>query len=279
MTREPNHRDRLPGIETAAQRATLPFQIVEELGVPCGYERSFKMLDNRLFANRYLLGVETKHLTRDRMLDVCGKLNMPQAYADSLAEHFAEANLVFLGFEDNETGCIYKVYLEFWDKVRKDIQSKRDKMEPVMLHLGFKWNTNDNTHRAVARYACYPLLSVSGMLQRLTNIYQGHEDKTSLRVAKEIVEFAANRAGERSFIYLEVSEGKSPRISFDINLYRANIRLKEIHASLWELRGHFSISADRFGRLYELAGDKLLGHLSGGVNREGEDFFTVYYEM
>ena len=50
-------------METAAAQAGLLFRIVEELDVPCGYERSFKMLPGRLLANRFLLGINTADLT------------------------------------------------------------------------------------------------------------------------------------------------------------------------------------------------------------------------
>lgn len=266
-------------LEETARAAILPFEIVEDMHVACGYERSFKMLENRLLANRFLLGVHTAALTRNRLLNACRQLHMPEVYVESFEAQLPNANLVFLGFEDNEGDCIYKVYLEFWENVREDFQTKSNKKEPVLMHWGFKWKISDNTQRAIARYICYPLLSVKEILKRLSNIYEGHEDRTSLEVVEDIVEFAASRNGDGPFMYIEVGEENSPRQSFDINLYRANVRLKEMYSFLSRMRQHYSVPAERFSRLYELVGNKLFGHLSGGVSSEGKDFLTVYYEV
>jgi len=268
-----------PSIDVTAGKAARLFQIVEDLGVPCGYERSFKMLEYTLLANRFLLGINTRDLPPERLLDVCRRLDMPAQYVESFQAHLADANLVFLGFEDNEPDCLYKVYLEFWEKVTSDIHSKSDKQEPVLLHLGFKWNADDNMQRAVARYMCYPLLPVESILQRLSKVYEGHEDNSSLRIVEDLITFAGSRGAGSSFIYVEVGEENYPRRSFDINLYKAKLRLKEIASSLSRMREHYAIPAGRFERLYQLVGDKRFGHLAGGLNRDGEDFLTVYYEV
>ena len=59
MKHEPRHFDIPTSVEIAAGKASLPFEIVESMDLACGYERSFKMLHNRLLANRYLLGIRT----------------------------------------------------------------------------------------------------------------------------------------------------------------------------------------------------------------------------
>lgn len=266
-------------MDTVAKHAGLPFKIIEELGVACGYERSFKMLHNTLLANRFLLGINTADLERSQFLGVCQQLNMPQDYVESFEANLTEANLVFLGFEDNEFDCVYKVYLEYWEKVKKDIAQESIKKDPVLLHLGFKWNIHDNTKRAVAKYFCYPLLTVHDIVARVSQIYDGHEDGTSATIAMEIIKFSAARSDTKSFIYVEVDEENSLRKSFDINLYNAQVHVRELQPLLSNLAQYFSIPIDKLHRLYELVGNKIFGHLSGGVNKDGNDFLTVFYEM
>jgi hypothetical protein len=265
-------------MEQAAEQAALPFQLLEQLKLPCGYERSFKMLDGKILANRFLLGVNVEQLTREKLLTICQRLNMPQPYIDSLFAKFADANLVFLGFEDNEPGCIYRVYLEFWEKLKADIANKSDKSAPAALHLGFKWNADDNTQRTTSTYTCYPLLSVREIQGRLADLYRSHEDSVSSEVVTEIVALAASRSVDHSFVYVEVEEDNNPRKSFDLNLYSAMIELREVRPILERLRENYEIPADKFDRLFRLVGDKLFGHLSGGVNRQAVDFLTVYFE-
>jgi hypothetical protein len=126
---------------------------------------------------------------------------------------------------------------------------------------------------------CHPLLSVKEILKRVTKIYEGREDAISFEVAREIIQLAGNRCLDRSFLYLEVEEEHNPRLSFDLNLYKASLRLVEIHASLLRICRHYSISSEQFNRLYQVVGQKLFGHLSGGLNPDGKDFLTVYYEV
>ena len=279
MTNDYRHVVSNPALEEAARKAVLPFRIIQEMGVACGYERSFKLLAGRVLANRYLLGINTDELPYPKMLGICDRLEMPSAYRDAFAAHVADANLVFLGFEDNEeSGCVYRLYLEFWDKRQKDIQATTNRTEPVLLHLGFKWNADDSTQRAISRYMWYPSLSLAEILHRLSDIYLDQSDRTSFEIAKEIIEVAGSRSVDKSLVYLEVFEENSLRRSFDINVYRAGLRLRDIYSSLLACTQNFSIPDQQFGRLYPLVADKYFGHLSGGVNREGRDFLTFYYE-
>jgi hypothetical protein len=170
MHRSPEKLAMTPSTEMVAQIASLPFDIVAQLGVACGHERSFKMRRNRLLANRYMLGVDTEGLTPEQLLNVCQRMDMPKAFLDSFAENVSEANLVFLGFEHDDNCCHYKIYLEFWEKLKQGIRDKNDPQEPVLLHLGYKWDTNDNRRRAIARYTCHPQLSVQKILSRVSTI-------------------------------------------------------------------------------------------------------------
>lgn len=262
----------------AADRAALPFALLEQMHIPCGYERSFKMLPGKLLANRYLLGVDLKNVNSEQLRSICQRLDMPEEYFALFREHLPEANLVFLGFEDNPPTGIYKVYLEFWERVKSEIQAQPGSREPKLLHLGFKWNVTDNTQRTISKYLCYPLLSTEGVFQRLGDLYAGHERCVSLAIATEIIAFAASRAEEHSFIYLEVLEGDSLRRSFDINLYSAMLPLSSIQSALIRLRDHFAIPNSQFEQVSRLTCDKLLGHLSGGISQHGEEFVTIYYE-
>jgi len=268
--------------EYAAERSVLLFKIVEELNVACGYERSFKMLDGKLLANRFLLGINTDSVSCDRLVDVCRRLQMPDHFKKPFVTGLADANLVFLGFEDHEPGCIYKVYLEFWEKLKQDLNSAPNHM-PATLHLGFKWKADEPTQASVSKYICFPKLSVSQILNRIGRIYESQSNQLAGSITEAIIRSAADRliipsSIESPFIYLEVVEEGCSRRSFDINLYQAGLRVGEIEFLLSKIARHYQIPAEKLVRLYRLVGDKRLGHLSGGVNNAEQDFLTVYYE-
>ena len=104
------------------------------------------------------------------------------------------------------------------------------------------------------------------------------EDTSVFDMAREIISRAAEFAGNQRFIYLEASEGDNPRNSFDINLYPADMTLQSIRSPVEQLFRHYAISNAELDLLFDQLGYRLLGHLSGGIDRTGKDFFTVYYE-
>lgn len=136
-------------IDATAELAILPFKLIEESDFPCGYERSFKLLEGKVLANRYLLGIDIKDDRRARLLEICREMGMPDSHAGNFEANLAEANLVFLGFEDNETSCIYKIYLEYWEKAKKDLAASENKKEPTLLYQGYKWEIGNDkkSHR------------------------------------------------------------------------------------------------------------------------------------
>ena len=110
-------------------------------------------------------------------------------------------------------------------------------------------------------------------------IYQGYNHSHPGEIVQELINFAADRVNDNPFIYLEVSEENNPRKSFDLNFYQANIPLQNIQHYLGKIRQHYEINAHSFNYFYQQIGSKNLGHLSGGIDRQGKDFLTIYYEV
>lgn len=263
--------------ERAAAKMRLLFELLQGISLE-GFERSFKMSERRLLTNRFLIGIDLKVLGTERLFAICRRLDMPAPHLEALNENLPGANQVLFGFEQGQSSSVYKVYLEFWEKLRRELRSGANRSDPRLLHLGFKWDTADATRCAVARYVCHPQLSEEGILSRLSGIYEGLGDGASCEAARSIVALACGRAAAPSFLYLEVSEAGNPRKSFDVNLYEANLRLRQLRSILSKVRDHYAIAPERFDLLYESIGPKLFGHLAGGVDREGRDFLTTYYE-
>lgn len=243
-----------------------------------GFEKSFKMTDRTLLSNRYLMGIHKADMTPARLFDICERIAMPANHLAAFKENLPGANTVHFGFEGNAGGGVYKVYLEFAGQLYRAPAAGPGDIAPVLLHLAYKWDALDRDKCTVARYVCHPRLPLAAILVRLANIYSSHADRASFEAALGIIELAAARTGE-PLMYLEVSEQNNPRSSFDINLHDAGLGLKDIEHWLTAMRMHYSIPFDRFERMLAPIGAEKLGHLSGGINREGRDFLTVYYEV
>lgn len=254
-------------------------QLLEKLPTPCGYERSFKMAENKLLANRFLLGAQKNGIPPQVLLEILDQMNMPETYRLAFLEKLSEANIVLFGLEENEKSCLYKIYLEFWDQVTREIRGKPDKTAPMLLFLGFKWDPADYRRGTLTRYMTYPLLSMEDIRKRLSAIYANHTHFASWKGATEILYLAASRIPNDYFIYLEAEEENNPRKSFDINLYKANLTLHHLYPLLSKLSRCYSIPASDLDLLFDPIRTKILGHLSGGIDREGQDFLTTYYEV
>jgi len=251
---------------------------VRALGTSFGFEKSFKMSPASLLDERVILGVRTALAAPAALLEVCRGLGMPEAQLAQFAAQLAESNTVGFGFERGARGASFKVYLEFWDRLRRRIEREPRNVEPALLFLGFKWDAGGSGPAIVARYTCHPRLSVKGIARRLAGL--SGNDSASLAAAQRILQLAAARlAGGDSFVYVEAEEEGNPRRSFDLNFYKVGLCVADLRAPLRSLQEAYGIPHADFETLLDRCAARPFGHLSGGLGRAREDFLTVYYEL
>jgi hypothetical protein len=118
-------------------------------------------------------------------------------------------------------------------------------------------------------------LAVPAIAARLEALYETPAPSGAAALA--ILELAAQRIGEDSFVYVEAAEEGNPRRSFDLNLYKARLQVRDLEAPLAALARQYQVHAPALRRLLGL--ERPFGHLSGGRGRDGRDFVTVYYEI
>lgn len=240
-----------------------------------GCERSFKMLAGELLANRYLIGVHRSRISAERIHAICAATGMPERFRVDFRRNLSKANAVHFGFEGSGAGGLYKVYLEFAGRLRW--ADPGGKPEGVLLHLAYKWASRAPEQCTIAKYHCHPGLSTDAILARVEGVYSGNGGEVSLEVARKIIGFAAERAAE-PLMYLEVREEGNARLSFDINLHGAGLFVGDAWEWLAAASDAYSVPDAEFSRLHAQVATEKLGHLSGGLNREGRDFLTVYYD-
>jgi hypothetical protein len=263
-----------------SEKAGLLFHLVKNLNTEYGFERSFKISEKTLLGNRFLFTM-SKHAIgqnpHEAILNICRKMDMPKKLLEVFHGNLPSANYVHFGFEEDEKSYIYKAYLEFWTDWENEIGKKSNPSEPFLVHLGFKWDVSEPTRCVLTRYTCYPFLSVENILERLSKVFYGDRYRTPFEIAKGIVTLASTRISHERILYIEAEEENNPRRSFDMNMYGAKIPLEELYPLLMDMCQHYSIPAAEFDILYDQFKAKLFGHLSGGIDREGKDFLTVYY--
>ena len=266
------------GVDAAPAAAQPLFRLVQALGIGFGFEKSFKLSPAGLQDERIILGVRTGIVPAQALIGICREIGMPPDYLEHFARALPEANTAGFGYEGDERGGSFKVYLEFWDRLRWRLQVEPENHAPRALFLGFKWQARDPAQRALARYTCHPLLAVPALLDRLQALYPA-ADAPSLAAARDLLALAAGRVGDDSFVYVEAEEEGNPRRSFDLNLYKARLSVGDLQPVLAPLAKRYGIGAQALRRLMEQAAARPFGHLSGGLGRDGRDFLTVYYEL
>jgi hypothetical protein len=254
--------------------------LVRGLGVGFGFERSLKLSPGRARGDRMILGVRSGLVQPASLLEVCRGIGMPPAQCARFEEALPGANTVGFGYEGDERGGVYKVYLEYWERLWQRLRRDPRDVSPDLLFLGFKWQARGDPVGTVARYTCHPLLAVGGIRQRLDALYEGRTDSPSLEAARAILERAGRRLPRGdSFVYVEAEEEGNPRKSFDLNLYKARLLVDDLQPVLGALGARYGISGASLEEAVRRAAGRPFGHLSGGLGRDGRDFLTVYYEL
>lgn len=260
--------------DPAAERAAKLFRLVGALGVPFQHERSFRMAHEALLANRVLLSVARAQLGADaaaRVLDLCRQLGMPRKLYPEVPALVAGARGLHFGFEAGAGGDLYKVYFE-----REAALAEAAKGDNVLLHLAYKWDAAQPERCVTTRYLWRPRLDAPALRQEMARAY-GAQHAAALEGVAAVLQLAAAKTDPRGLQFLEVGEDDGARRSFDLNVYDAGLTLRDAQAPLARLRQHFGIRPGQFQALYDQVSAKRLGHVAGGVHRDGGAFATVYY--
>jgi len=244
--------------------------LVRDLRVPHGFEYSFKMCEGLLLADRFLITMEKASLGEDyrrRVIELCEKLRAPASFLEAMDRSISEARMLHFGFEASEKGGLHKVYFEF---------PLPTLTEPTLLHRSYKWDPLRPERRAVGKYVRYPLLSYKETAARLRDLLAGCSRPGAFETADEFLRLAMPRL-KGSFHYLEVTEEGNPRKSFDVNLYSASLTMGDIRPLLLRMAERYSLSIEEFGARLDSVEKRRFGHLAGGIEREGRDFFTFHF--
>jgi hypothetical protein len=252
--------------------------LINHLRVDYGREDSFKLVPGQVLADRILIGLTGTAIQPDEFFGIAFELGMPRDCEPLLAPRMPQANTVFFGVEDREGGSVRKMYLEFWDEVRAEVR-RTGSLAPQLIHLGVKWDTARPGHHELARYICHPMLSVRDVLRRMAAVYEGHPAPATREEALSIVRQGIKRNPDSSILYIEVGEEGNPRRSFDVNLYKTGISVNDAAPQLYAIAQQLGIEQDALRVQMERLGELPLGHLSGGVDRHGREFLSVYAEV
>ncbi len=266
--------------ENRVEKVLTLFRNLGKLEANIDFEPSFKAVHNQLFENRLLLGIDRPEMESSRdeqIVHICENIGMPDNLLVSLKGSLPDANHVYFGVEKNEDTLVFKAYLEFRDKIQKEIGGARVAGGSFPLFTGFKWDAFSPTRQAVTRYSWYPSLPIPEIFKRLRMTIESSRHRGLMEIVRGITNRASERISPDDMQYLEVTEEGNPRKSFDLNLYKSGLRLEELYPYLLQAQRNYAISSDRFDSFYQKIKTERFGHLAGGIDRDDKNFMTVYY--
>ncbi len=240
-------------------------------------ERSFRVAPQSLQGNRFLLSVGSRQMPADaleRAWAIARHLGLPAAVRPEVETAFARADHLHFGFEGEPGRVICKLYFE---RTVTGLEAEQARLtgEPALQYEAFKWNIASGEH-VVSRYHWFAGLPVMGIAKRMADICADAAAPVG-EMALGVLDLAASRLPPERLLYLEVSEPDQPRRSFDLNLYDSQLLVRDFQPLLYAMRDHFEIRPGQFQALYDQVKGKRMGHLAGGIHRNGQAFFNVYF--
>lgn len=253
-------------------------QAIAQRGIAHGIEDSLKFsTSDGLVAGRLLVGVHAVDMPWAGFLALVQALGLPAGHAEGLQGAFARSNALGFAVEDRGPRTLWKVYLEFWDEVRVAVRASGSR-EPREMHLGLKWEEGPAQRVERAHYTCHPLLTHEDILDRLKALYGGDRALPGYAAARQLVKACARRWPTMPLIYLEAGEEGNQRRSFDLNFYRTELRMPDAIGHLQAAGEGLGIDAQALAASLARLGDARLGHVSGGFDRRGVEFMSLYAE-
>jgi tryptophan halogenase len=251
---------------------------VRALAAPFGLERSVKIVPGALLEDRFLVSLHRSALgaaAAQALMQMGRALAVPAEFAGAIAAALADADIVHFGYEGGAGPATYKIYLEYASRVRR--AQAQNAPDPVLVHLAYKWMPEAPGQRTVTRYTWVPCRSEAAISARLELLAPKDEAPRALRCGLALMSRAAARTDPGNLLLMEVEEPDNPRRSYDINVYRAELHLRDIADLVGAVATDFAVPQPQVHALLERSGALALGHLSGGRGRDGGEFVTIYY--
>ncbi len=255
-----------------------------------GIERSCKFSPGHLHRERLLLGQATDKLKQTPLYDAHVALRMPASAQATYEPDRQAANFMYLGFDGSDDQLTYRIYLEFPVNVAHHVDPATGQVSKALLARGYKWSALEGSacgHHDVTDYWWEPRLTVDQILRRLDALWSqqtdaptaegGMEREACRALTRHAIELARHRSNALDWMYLQATEPASTRQSFDLNLYQAELPLGELRDGLLALGAALRIPARDIDAFLATESTCCLGHLSGGLGRDGQTFLTVYY--
>lgn len=258
---------RRPAAETAAERLV---RTAAALGAPMLHERSLRIAAAGVGGERFLLSLPKPAIpdnAADRLAAAWRDLGMPAECLAAALESLPAARHVHFGHEAGPGPARHKTYLEFVPDVAAGTG---------LLHLAFKWDPAGAAPPAVTRYLLHAPAERAGILALLASLHEGGTTHPGYAPLVDLIDRALTRMPADAVQVLEVVE-EGARRSYDVNVSDAHLTVGDVRHELEALGGAVGAAAAAVTAALAARSSERLGHVAGGVHRDGREFVTIYH--
>lgn len=243
-----------------------------------GVEKSFKMGPGQLLSERFLVGLQPPVWPKLNLDQLLLRLGMPKRTCSLLMSELGRANFLGVAFEEGVERRLFKAYVEFPVPTRRLPGTVPGTVATHTIYHGYKWDPDRGEDAALTRYSWSPGLTADEINVSLSRHLEALSRPEIRAVPTALLSRSAKRADATKFQYLEAREDGKSRVSFDLNLYAAEMRMAEVTDIVQSAGNALAIDPDLLDPFLGRISDRILGHVSAGIDRDGSDFVTLYYE-
>lgn len=230
---------------------------------------SAKIQKDDINTNRLLLMMRSADITFKKLARKLVELNFPESRLHEIENKYYNAEDLGFAIEKTDAGIDLRVYFEIkytkskWYET-KSIRMKNQDYHTIPLFVGYKW-VHNNPRVFLTEYDFIQYMDGNQLIDRLKQI----SDYIPSCVINQLKNKSIDEA--RNYVVVEVKDVESKRFSYDIRFDVNTLYLKDF--SQKEIMDKFGVS---LAALHEFENNSI-GHISGGKNKHGEDFFTIYF--
>ena len=253
--------------------------LIANLGHHYGAERSIKFSQSEIRSSRLLLTIHKNslghHNAENSLFNLLSELSFPSEHKDEISSRLAQADIIHFGYEDYGQGFFYKCYLEFAQRVSK--AEEKNALEPILVHFAIKWDPLKPEKVKFTQYHLRRFPSLNAIKHYVREVYLDCAQSCALKTTLQIIDLDAVSSVKDELMIMSVSELNSARYSYDINLYDAELRLSDISSQLVNIADYFEVDTEEWQALYQNDRGSKLGHVAGGIDEKGQEFYSVYF--
>lgn len=231
---------------------------------------SVKIGQQSINRNRLILGMRSADITFKKLSRKLLELNFPESRLTELENRYYGADDLGFAIEKTSDGLIdLRVYFEIkytnakWFEVKSERMKNQD-YYTMPLFIGFKWKHNE-PKVITSNYNFIQYMDGNQLLDRLTKITEYIPAPIRRELANKSIDDV------RNYVVMEVKDNDTKRFSYDIRFDINKVYLRDFSSK--EIIERFKINFDALKEFNGLS----VGHISGGKDKNGEDFLTLYF--